>query len=386
MTAIWSDLSGIVTAARDAIIGLEFDGTIASWNIGAVEIFGHTPAEVLGRRIALLATDRSRDPQQTIERICAGDSIVPYHDALRRKGGEEFVGSIAVSPVLGADGIILGVSQIIRPVTDTVAGVPSSRTPGFASAHQLLRLEALAGGARCGGALVEELYQPITAIVAYLNSMRCLIARAAQQDSDRLSSAVNQAVKQASRAAKIVHQLSRFVSDVIEERQSIPLGALISEAQEQTSSAIQESGVNVEFRLRADALVSVDRVAIEQVFCKLLREILAAAVMTSSYRASVSTFLSATHVCVRIASVPSVQKTGSLAAAIAPDGGTGANEFFGLPLCHAVVCEHGGQLFQDIAPDGGMSFHCILPIARQITTFLADASESSPQRPIHPAA
>src|SRR5215831_19749533 len=48
------DLTAIVEASNDAIIGKSLDGTIVSWNKGAEKIYGYKKEEILGHPISVL--------------------------------------------------------------------------------------------------------------------------------------------------------------------------------------------------------------------------------------------------------------------------------------------------------------------------------------------
>jgi PAS domain-containing protein len=48
------DLTAIVEASDDAIIGKTLDGTIVSWNKGAEKIYGYRADEILGHPISVL--------------------------------------------------------------------------------------------------------------------------------------------------------------------------------------------------------------------------------------------------------------------------------------------------------------------------------------------
>ena len=47
-------LKSIVQNTEDAIIGIDLDGSIISWNPGAEEIYGYTTSEAVGNSVFML--------------------------------------------------------------------------------------------------------------------------------------------------------------------------------------------------------------------------------------------------------------------------------------------------------------------------------------------
>ncbi|HXT37599.1 MAG TPA: PAS domain S-box protein, partial [Chloroflexota bacterium] len=84
----------VAQSANDAIISIDSQGAIVSWNHGAQRIFGYREDEMLGRPLALIIPDRYRAPhQQGVARMTAtGESHVIGHTVelhgLRQNGSE----------------------------------------------------------------------------------------------------------------------------------------------------------------------------------------------------------------------------------------------------------------------------------------------------------
>jgi PAS domain S-box-containing protein len=111
-------LAAIVDGADDAIFAKTLDGTILSWNGGAQRMYGHTPEEVVGRHVSILApTDRYEEIDRLLERIRAGNRIDHFETVRVRKDGSRFPVSLAISPVLD-DGKVIGASTVARDITD----------------------------------------------------------------------------------------------------------------------------------------------------------------------------------------------------------------------------------------------------------------------------
>jgi PAS domain S-box-containing protein len=112
-------LASIVECSDDAIYSLSLDGIITSWNKGAEQIFGYTSEEVIGRQITILIPSDRRDEELAIlERVRRGERIEHYETVRQRKDGSLIVISLSVSPVINAEGKILGASKIARDITE----------------------------------------------------------------------------------------------------------------------------------------------------------------------------------------------------------------------------------------------------------------------------
>jgi diguanylate cyclase (GGDEF)-like protein/PAS domain S-box-containing protein len=118
-TAGQAQLAAIVESSDDAIIGKTVDGTIVNWNVAAERIFGYRAAEVLGKSITiLLPEDRLGEEPRLLERLKYGERIQHFETIRRRKDGSMIDVSLTTSPIKDPRGTTLGVSTIVRDISD----------------------------------------------------------------------------------------------------------------------------------------------------------------------------------------------------------------------------------------------------------------------------
>ena len=111
-------LAATVESSEDAIIGTDLDGTIVSWNASATRLFDHDAADAIGRPIAIIAPDdRSREWQETLDRIRRGDRIEHFETVRMRADGCPVHVSLSVSPVRNSHGDIIGASRNFRDIS-----------------------------------------------------------------------------------------------------------------------------------------------------------------------------------------------------------------------------------------------------------------------------
>ena len=93
-------LASIVESSDDAIVGLNLDGTIASWNRGAERLYGYAAAEVLGRPHALLIPpDRPGELPRLLEEVGKGARILTFETKRVAKDGTSIDVSLTISPI-----------------------------------------------------------------------------------------------------------------------------------------------------------------------------------------------------------------------------------------------------------------------------------------------
>ena len=111
-------LALIVDSSQDAIIGKNLDGIVTHWNRGAEHIYGYTSQEMIGRPISVLAPkDRADEIPAILQKIRAGEHVEYFESVRVTKDGRSLHVSISVSPILDADGKVVGASTIARNIT-----------------------------------------------------------------------------------------------------------------------------------------------------------------------------------------------------------------------------------------------------------------------------
>jgi len=112
-------LAAIVESSLDGIISKSPDGIITTWNHGAETLFGFAAEEVVGTSILrLIPAERQAEEHQILERIRRGENVMHFDTVRQRKGGQLFDASVTASPVRDARGQIIGVSKVIRDITE----------------------------------------------------------------------------------------------------------------------------------------------------------------------------------------------------------------------------------------------------------------------------
>ena len=117
--AIQSRLASIVESSQDAIIVIDPNGIIQSWNSGAGDILGYEFDEVIGNNISMLhPPNYPNELPEKIEQLRAGEIVDHYESVRQKKNGELIEMSILPSPIKNKNGQITGISFIARDITD----------------------------------------------------------------------------------------------------------------------------------------------------------------------------------------------------------------------------------------------------------------------------
>ena len=113
-----SQLASIVECSNDAIIMHTLDGTIASWNAGAENVYGYSANEVVGRpRTFLLPADQLDDLLTVLEILKRGERTELRETVHIGKNQRSIEVSEMISAVKDASGKVVGAVAITRDIS-----------------------------------------------------------------------------------------------------------------------------------------------------------------------------------------------------------------------------------------------------------------------------
>ncbi len=120
-------LSGIVNSSSDAIMSLDREGLVTTWNAAAELIFGYAAAEVLGHPVTLLVPDdRRSELAANLDKVRAGETITGQETVRLARDGRPVDVSLSVFPVSGAnDGMVT--AAIMRDIGEKKAAEQALR-------------------------------------------------------------------------------------------------------------------------------------------------------------------------------------------------------------------------------------------------------------------
>jgi PAS domain S-box-containing protein len=113
-------LAAIVENSDDAIVSIDRDGKILSWNAAATRMYGYPEDEAVGRPIDIVIPDDPERRQKELDiraRIACGERIEHYETERRRKDGTQFPVSLSISPVRDTFDRIVAAASSARDIS-----------------------------------------------------------------------------------------------------------------------------------------------------------------------------------------------------------------------------------------------------------------------------
>ena len=112
-------MAAIVASSQDAIYGWTVDGLVNSWNRGAMELFGYTREEIIGRPFTVLVPrEAAAGVSARLSDVLDGRRIEPFDTLRQRKDGSVVEVSVTISAVRDVNGQVVGGATIARDITD----------------------------------------------------------------------------------------------------------------------------------------------------------------------------------------------------------------------------------------------------------------------------
>jgi PAS domain S-box-containing protein len=176
-------LAAIVDSSNDAIISLDLNGKVTSWNAAAMQMFGFAPEEILGQSILRIIPAEFRDQEAVIfENLKHGKRLDHFETERLRKDGSRIKISLTISPLRDARGHVIGASKIARDITERVK-----------MQEAFIESEKLAATGRMAAAIAHEINNPLEAVtnLAFLINTSENLDRTARDCSEMLMAEIH---------------------------------------------------------------------------------------------------------------------------------------------------------------------------------------------------
>jgi two-component system, cell cycle sensor histidine kinase and response regulator CckA len=111
-------LASIVESAPDAVLSLDLDGRIMTWNAGAERLYGYTATEIIGRHSDLLLPAEHRtEVHERHAALARGEKTEEYQTERVRKDGTVITVIVTLASIADKTGAITGMSAMVRDIT-----------------------------------------------------------------------------------------------------------------------------------------------------------------------------------------------------------------------------------------------------------------------------
>ena len=113
-------LAAIVDSSNDAIISMDLDGVILTWNRAAQRSFGYSEEQAVGQPITIIIPPELLDEETKIlTRLRAGERIEHYETRRLTRDKRFLDVSLTISLLRDTAGTLVGASKILRDITES---------------------------------------------------------------------------------------------------------------------------------------------------------------------------------------------------------------------------------------------------------------------------
>jgi PAS domain S-box-containing protein len=353
-------LRALIEASPLAIIELDTEQKVRTWNLAATRMFGWTEREVLGRPYAIVPDDRRAEYQSISDRHARGQPVAGFETQRQRKDGTLVDVVLSVAPLVGADGCVTGAMGVIADITQ--------RKRLEELLRQSQKMEAVG---RLAGGIAHDFNNLLTVIIgrSELALFHLPSGDARRQDLELIQTT-------AYRAAALTEQLLAFSRRQLLQPMVIDLHMVISNIVPMLRRLI---GEDIEIHTVADATgrVKVDPGQIEQVLVNLAvnaRDAMpkggrlvistANAVLDEDAVGRIGGILPGPYLILSVADTGIGMDDETRLRVFEPFFTTkpqGKGTGLGLSMVYGIVQQHGGTIMVESAPGQGATFKLYLP-------------------------
>ncbi len=155
----------LVRASPLALVSLDLDGRVRSWNESATRIFGWSAQEAVGHMLPFVPPEKQEEFARLRARVAGGESFTGLEIERRRKDGSEVPISLSTAPVLDGAGAVVGIMAAIEDITERRRQTAERER----LEEQLFQARKMESIGRLAGGLAHDFNNMLTVIVGHVD-------------------------------------------------------------------------------------------------------------------------------------------------------------------------------------------------------------------------
>jgi PAS domain S-box-containing protein len=346
-------LENLISSAGDAIITVDTEGVITSWNAAAERIFCLPYADAFHHNLSKLYPGGHAQIQWLFDVMTEGQ-IKHVETRLQQPDGALIDCSLTLSPLLGADDKVVGVSAIIKDVTQDKK-----------LREQLMQSEKLSALGEMAAGVAHNFKNILGMILGYAEHL--LEAPGTQEEVEEGLMIIEKAARDATQVVQRIQTYARSSSNA-DDLEPTDLRQLVKETVDVTrpiwKEQAQQRGNVIDVNLEFDdiPLVRSRAAEIREVVTNLI--INAVDAMGHDGSLTLSTYAEGAYACIRVTDTGPGMTEAVQRRVFDPFFTTKGNKGTGLGLSvsHTQVKSHGGDIQLESELGVGTSFTIKLPI------------------------
>jgi len=246
-----NEMAAIVKSSRDAILTVDSEGVITSWNGAAEQLFGYSAEEAVGMPVSnLVPRERALEHERNRRILSAGGDIEPYKTERLRNDGTRWPILLTVSPLFDSRGEVVGSSGIARDLSVEKR-----------SEDAVLRSEKLATAGRMAASIAHEINNPLEAVINLLYLAR--------QDATHSDGYLTMAEQEVGHVARLAQQTLGLVRES-NHPDSVDPASILEETLELYARNLARRQIRVTRRYREIAPIQGYAGELRQLFANLV--------------------------------------------------------------------------------------------------------------------
>ncbi len=217
-------LQAVIEAAPVAVVAVDLEGKVRSWNAGAERMFGWGEDEVIDQLPPFVPEEKLPEFQSLFDRVLNGESIIGVEVHRKKKDGTPIECNGYAAPLYGPDGKVAGSMTIMVDVTE--------RRDLEARLAQSQRMESIG---RLAGGVAHDFNNLLTVILG-----NCELVLSDMPGDSRQRADIEDIRNAADHAAALTRQLLAFSRRQILQPKVLSLNSVVNEMMDMLGRIIGE--------------------------------------------------------------------------------------------------------------------------------------------------